>query len=118
MAPFPSVGLVAPQGTAGEVSFCLEIFNSDVGRTAIVAGEHHERVVRDAVFVESTEDSSDDGVRLHNEIGEGVESAFLFPLGVYCQRGVRRGEWHVEEERLFGLGGFSDEPFGACGEFR
>ena len=103
VSALPRVGFVASQRAAGMVSVCFKIFHSDVGGATVVAGEYDECILRDAVLFQSSQNAPDNGISFHDEVGEGIKSASFLPFTIYSERGVRRGEWQVEQERLFGV---------------
>ena len=67
---------------------------------AVVAGEHHQRVVGQPVLVERLEDLADGPVDLHDHVA--VEPGLRLPLELVAdeQRDVRHRVGDVQEERL------------------
>ena len=108
MTAVPEVGLVAAILRAGEVALLLELRGPGGGRTAVVAGESDERVVRDARLIERAEDFADGPVGFHHEVAVIAEAAFALPLAARDDGRVRRVEREVEKERPAGFGAGGD----------
>ena len=70
------------------------------GRTAVVAGHDQKRIPGEFVLVERREQPADALIRLHYEIGIGIQIAFAMPFGGGSDRRVRRRQRKIQKERL------------------
>ena len=96
----PDVRLVPTKDIVRVMPFLFQLGNPRRRRTAVVAGEDHQRVVGNPVLLQRGHDFADAGVRLHDKVGIGTDAAFRFPFLYRHDRRVRRGQGQVDEERV------------------
>jgi hypothetical protein len=50
---------------------------------AVVTGKYNERIFGSTAFLQSFQNLSDNGIRLHDKIGVEVQSALALPFVIY-----------------------------------
>ena len=85
---------------------------------AVVAGEHHDRVVGDAEFVQLGEQFAHDPVQFGHRIGKQAEAGLAVPLLGQMRKGVAARGVVPEEERLVRLHRAVDEVARALHQIR
>ena len=104
MTTFPDVRFPAPVDVAGVVPLGDKFGEVGQGRTAVVAGEHYDGVVRDALFVQLGHESAHKVIYLEDKIGIGVQTGLALKLRGGHQRAVNGQGGIVKEEGLIAAG--------------
>ncbi len=89
MAAIEEVGLVAAKIPVHRVALGGELLDAGLRRAPVVAGEHDQRVARDAVAIEGGQHLTHGPVGLHHKVSVEVQAAASDPFLVGCDRRVR-----------------------------
>ena len=109
VAALPDVGLGAPEDVVGVVAVLSQRLKAHDGGTAVVAGEHHDGVVGDALLIQLGLQPADEGIHLEHEVPVGTQAGLALELVGGQQRSVDGQGGIVDEEGFFLAGPLVDQ---------